>query len=65
MDAIKEEVFKAKYADIFGISSDFTAKPVVARPKPSVRAMQIQAVQPDRDALKIVFPYVEAGDGLR
>jgi hypothetical protein len=65
MDAIKEEVFKAEYADIFGISSDFTAKPVIARPKPSVRAMQIQAVQADLDTLKIVFLYVEGGDGLR
>jgi type III restriction enzyme len=51
--------FNPEYADIFGIPFDFTAKPVVAPPKPPVDTVQVKAVRPDRDHLEIRFPRVE------
>jgi type III restriction enzyme len=52
-------LFDVEYADVLGIPFDFTAKPVVAPPKPPRETVNIQAVRPDRDALEIQFPRVE------
>jgi len=55
----EEKLFDAEYADIFGVPFDFTAKPVVAPPKPPVDTVQVKAVRPERDHLQIRFPRVE------
>jgi type III restriction enzyme len=49
-----------EYADVFGIPFDFTAKPVIAPPQPPRETVQVKAVRPERDALEIRFPRVEA-----
>lgn len=54
-----EGLFDSEYADIFGVPFDFTAKPVVAPPKPPRETVQVKAVRPDRDHLEIRFPRVE------
>ncbi len=54
-----EALFDAEYADIFGVPFDFTAKPVVAPPKPPADTVQVRAVRPERDHLEIRFPRVE------
>jgi len=51
--------FDPEYADIFGVPFDFTAKPVVAPPKPPTDTVQVKAVRPERDHLEIRFPRVE------
>jgi type III restriction enzyme len=51
--------FAPEYADILGIPFDFTAKPVIAPPKPPRPTVRVHAVRPDRDALEIRFPRVE------
>ena len=51
--------FNTEYADILGIPFDFTAKPVVAKPKPPKPTIRVHAVRPDRDELEISFPRVE------
>ena len=48
-----------RYADIFGVPFDFTARPVVAPPQQPRDAIQVKAVRPDRDHLEIRFPRVE------
>ncbi len=58
-DLNEEGLFNPEYADIFGIPFDFTAKPVVAPPKPPVETIRVKAVRPDRDHLEIRFPRVE------
>ena len=58
-DLNERGLFDAEYADIFGIPFDFTAKPVVAPPKPPVDTVQVKAVRPERDYLEIRFPRVE------
>ena len=58
-DLNEDGLFDTEYADIFGIPFDFTAKPVVAPPKPPVDTVQVKAVRPDRDHLEIRFPRVE------
>jgi type III restriction enzyme len=55
----EQGLFDAEYADIFGIPFDFTAKPVVAPPRPPVDTVQVKAVRPERDQLEIRFPRVE------
>ena len=50
--------FNVEYADVLGIPFDFTAKPVVVKPKPPREAIQVRAVRPERDALEIRFPRV-------
>jgi type III restriction enzyme len=55
----EQQLFDPEYADIFGIPFDFTAKPVVAPPKPPAESVQVRAVRPDRDHLEIRFPRVE------
>jgi len=57
-DLNEEGLFNVEYADVFGIPFDFTAKPVVAEPKPPRKTIQVKAVRPDRDALEIRFPRV-------
>ena len=52
-------LFSVEYADILGIPFDFTAKPVVAPPKPPRPTVRVCAVRPERDALEIRFPRVE------
>jgi type III restriction enzyme len=55
----EEGLLTVEYADILGIPFDFTAKPVVAPPKPPRPTVRVCAVRPDRDALEIRFPRVE------
>lgn len=58
-DLNEEGLFNVEYADVLGIPFDFTAKPVVAPPKPPRETVNVKAVRPDRDALEIQFPRVE------
>jgi type III restriction enzyme len=58
-DLNDEKLFDAEYADIFGIPFDFTAKPLVAPPRPPVDTVLVRAVRPERDHLEIRFPRVE------
>ena len=53
-----EGLLPVEYADVLGIPFDFTAKPVVAQPRPPKRTVQVHAVSPERDALEIQFPRV-------
>lgn len=55
----EDGLFNVEYADVLGIPFDFTAKPVVAPPKPPRETVQVKAVKPDRDHLEIQFPRVE------
>ena len=54
-----QNLFDVEYADVLGIPFDFTAKPVVAPPRPPGPSVQVRAVRPERDALEIRFPRVE------
>ena len=54
----QEGLFDVEYADVFGIPFDFTAKPVIVKPPPPTKAVQVKAVRPERDALEICFPRV-------
>ncbi len=54
----EDGLFDVEYADVLGIPFDFTAKPVVAPPKPPRETVQVRAVRPERDALEISFPRV-------
>jgi type III restriction enzyme len=58
-DLDQSGLLSVEYADILGIPFDFTAKPVVAPPKPPRPAVRVFAVRPERDALEIRFPRVE------
>jgi len=51
-------LFDPEYADILGIPFDFTAKPVVAKPKPPKPTVRVHAVRPERDHLELTFPRV-------
>jgi len=51
-------LFDVEYADVLGIPFDFTAKAVIAPPRPPQPTIQVKAVRPERDALEIVFPRV-------
>ena len=55
----EEGLFDVEYADVFGIPFDFTAKPVVAPPKPPPNITRVKAISPERDALTIRFPRVK------
>ena len=57
-DLNEEGLFNVEYADVLGIPFDFAAKPVVVVPVPPRQTIQVKAVRPDRDALKISFPRV-------
>jgi type III restriction enzyme len=52
-------LFDVEYSDVLGIPFDFTAKPVIAPPKPPPDTVQVKAVRPERDHLEIRFPRVE------
>ena len=52
-------LFPVDYADVLGIPFDFTAKPVVAKPQPPRRTVQVKAVMPERDRCEIRFPRVQ------
>ena len=54
----EDNKFDVEYADVFGIPFDFTAKPVIVKPPPPTKAVQVKAVRPDRDSLEIRFPRV-------
>lgn len=54
-----DQLFDVEYADIFGIPFDFTAKPVIATPKPPRPSVTVKAVRPQRDHLEIRFPRVQ------
>ncbi len=58
-DLNEEGLFNPEYADVFGVPFDFTAKPVVAPPRPPRETVQVKAVRPERDHLEIRFPRVE------
>ena len=58
-DLNDENLFNVEYADVLGIPFDFTAKPVIAPPKPPRPTVQVRAVRPERDDLEIRFPRVE------
>jgi type III restriction enzyme len=51
-------LFNVEYADVLGIPFDFTARPVIVKPKPPQETIAVHAVRPDRDALEIRFPRV-------
>ena len=57
-DLNDEGLFDVEYADVLGVPFDFTAKPVVVKPAPPRRTIQVKAVRPDRDHLEIQFPRV-------
>jgi len=57
-DLNEDGLFDVEYADVLGIPFDFTAKPVMAPPKPPRETVQVRAVRPERDALEIRFPRV-------
>ena len=57
-DLNEDGLFDVEYADVLGIPFDFTAKPVVAPPKPPPETVQVRAVRPERDTLEIRFPRV-------
>ena len=50
--------FNVEYADVLGIPFDFTAEPVVVKPVPPRKTVNVKAVRPERDALEIQFPRV-------
>jgi len=58
-DLNEQQLFNIEYADVLGIPFDFTAKPVVAPPQPPRETVQVKAMRPERDHLKIQFPRVE------
>ncbi len=58
-DLNSEGKFDVEYSDILGIPFDFTAKPVVANPKPPKPTVRVHAVRPDRDSLELTFPRVQ------
>jgi len=58
-DLNDDNLFNVEYADVLGIPFDFTAKPVIAPPKPPRPTVQVKAVRPERDHLEICFPRVE------
>lgn len=58
-DLDENGLLSVEYADILGIPFDFTAKPVIAPPKPPRPTVRVCAVRPERDPLEIRFPRVE------
>lgn len=58
-DLNDEGLFDVEYADVLGIPFDFTAQPVVVKPKVPRETVRVHAVKPERDHLEITFPRVE------
>jgi len=56
-DLNDDDLFDVEYADILGIPFDFTAKPVVAPPKPPKPVTRVHSIR-EREALTISFPRV-------
>ncbi len=54
----EEGLFDVEYADILGIPFDFTAKPVIAQPKPPKPTVRVHAVR-EREHLEMTFPRVQ------
>jgi type III restriction enzyme len=54
----EEGLFNVEYADILGIPFDFTAKPVIATPKPPKPTVRVHALK-EREHLEITFPRVQ------
>ena len=57
-DLNEHGLFETEYADVFGVPFDFTAEPVVVKPKQPKSTVQVHAVSPERDSLEIRFPRV-------
>ena len=57
-DLNDDGLFETEYADVFGVPFDFTAEPVVVKPKRPNSTVQVHAVSPERDGLQIRFPRV-------
>ena len=57
-DLNDDGLFNAEYADVLGIPFDFTAEPVVVKPRPPRQTVQVMAIRPERDACEIRFPRV-------
>ena len=57
-DLNEDGLFETEYADVFGVPFDFTAEPVIVKPKPPKSTVQVHAVSPERDACEIRFPRV-------
>ena len=55
----EEGLLDVEYADVLGIPFDFTATPVVVKPKPPSDTVQVRAISPERDACEIRFPRVQ------
>jgi type III restriction enzyme len=58
-DLNDDGLFNVEYADVLGVPFDFTAKPVVAKPRVPRPTIQVRAVRPERDHLEIRFPRVQ------
>ena len=58
-DLNEDGLFNVEYADVLGIPFDFTAEPVVPKPKPPRETIHVKAMSPERDHLEIQFPRVE------
>ncbi len=58
-DLNDEGLFDVEYADVLGIPFDFTAEPVVIKPRPPKKTVEVRAIIPDRDSCEIAFPRVE------
>ena len=54
----EDGLFDVEYADILGIPFDFTAKPVIAEPKPPKPTVRVHAMR-ERADLAITFPRVQ------
>ena len=58
-DLNENGLFNTEYADVLGIPFDFTAKPVVSKPRPPRETIHVKAISPERKRLEIIFPRVE------
>ena len=54
----EENRLDPEYADVLGVPFDFTAQPVVVKPRRVRPTIEVKAVRPDRDHLEIIFPRV-------
>ncbi len=57
-DVGENGLLDVEYADVLGVPFDFTARPVVAPPRPPRETVQVRAIHPERDHLEIRFPRV-------
>jgi type III restriction enzyme len=59
-DLNEQGLFNVEYADVLGVPFDFAAKPVVVPVVAPRETVRVHALSPERDALEIRFPRVEA-----